>query len=332
MSIDIIKKIKDAELLGRGGAGFSTALKWEIFKATPGNLKYIVCNASEGDPQLSKDGYILKHHLKDVIHGIEIALDCFHGSRAYFYLKKDYYKKYSSQIKKIAKDLPIAPFEKPGHYLAGEETTILETIEGKNPEPRPKPPYPSEKGIFGKPTLINNVETFYFVSQIEKNKYHGERFYCLSGDIKNKGVFKLKNKQTIREILKETKNLSQHEFFVQSGGTLGEFLLENEIDQPINGLGSIVVYDKRITNPVLLARKILKFVIYQNCDKCTPCREGTYRLFEEFFKKTLDQKILADLFVALEDTTLCPLGMIAGNSIYSLYNKLINGKTDIKNK
>jgi NADH:ubiquinone oxidoreductase subunit F (NADH-binding) len=329
---DIIKKIKDANLLGRGGAGFSTASKWEIFKATKGNLKYIVCNASEGDPQLSKDGYILKHHLEDVICGIEIALSTFPGSRAYFYLKKDYYKKYSSQIKKIAKDLPIAPFEKPGHYLAGEETTILEVIEGKNPEPRPKPPYPSEKGIFGKPTLINNVETFYFVSQIAKNQYRGERFYCLAGDIKNKGVFKLKDQQTIREILKETKNLPQYEFFVQSGGTLGKFLLENEIDQPVNGLGSIVVYDKRITNSVLLAQKILKFVIYQNCDKCTPCREGTYRLFEEFFKKTPDQKILTDLFSILEDTTLCPLGMIAGGSISSLYNKLINGKTDIKNK
>ena len=332
MPIDIIQKIKNTNLLGRGGAGFSTALKWEIFKAAKGNLKYIVCNASEGDPQLSKDDYILQHHLKDVIHGIEIALNCFPGSRAYFYLKKDYYKKYATPIKKIVKNLSIAPFEKPGHYLAGEETAILEAIEGKSPEPRPKPPYPSERGIFGKPTLINNVETFYFVSQIAKNRYDGERFYCLSGDVKNKGVFKLKDKQTIKEIFKETKNLPQHEFFVQSGGTLGEFLLENEIDQPVNGLGSIVVYDERITNPVLLARKILKFVIYQNCDKCTPCREGTYRLFEEFFKKKLDKKNFTDLFSVLEDTALCPLGIIAGSSISSLYTKLIDGKTNIKNK
>jgi len=332
MPSDIITQLKQSNLSGRGGAGFSTALKWEIFKATPSNLKYIVCNASEGDPQLSKDGYILKHHLKDVIHGMKIALNCFPGSRAYFYLKNDYYKKYSGQIKKLTENLPIALFKKPSDYLAGEETAILEAIEGKKPEPRPKPPYPSEKGIFEKPTLINNVETFYFVSQIAKNQYYNERFYCLSGDIKNKGVFKLKDKLTIREILKETKNLPQYEFFVQSGGTLGEFLLENEIDQPVSGLGSIVVYDKRITNPVLLAQKILKFVIYQNCDKCTPCREGTYRLSEEFLKKKFDKNILTDLFSVLEDTTLCPLGMIAGSSISSLYFKLINGKNNLKNK
>jgi len=120
------------------------------------------------------------------------------------------------------------------------------------------------------------------------------------------------------------------------GGTLGEFLTHDEIDRPIQGLASVVVYNKEITNPILLAQKILKFSMYQNCDKCTPCREGVFRLMEEFLKMPAqggsapegaeDKKILDDIFQVLEDTTLCPLGMLSGSSIESLLNKIINAK------
>jgi len=324
---DIIKKIQDANLHGRGGASFPTTKKWEAFLNTETKEKYIIVNASEGDPQMSKDGYLLKNHLSEVIDGLKIALETFPESIGYFYLRKDYYTKYKKKIKKLTKDLPVKIFKKTGGYLAGEETSVLEAIEGNRPEPRSKPPYPSECGLFNKPTLINNVETFYVISKIAKGTYKNERLYCLSGDIKNKGVFDLKEGLTIREILEKTKNLPKdNNYFIQMGGTLGEFITPKEIDRPLQGLGSIVVYNKKITNPVLLAQKILKFSMYQNCDKCTPCREGAFRLREEFLKKERNKKILNDIFEVLEDTTLCPLGMLSGLSIQSLLNKIIDVK------
>ncbi len=281
MNQDIIQLLKKSGLCGRGGAGFPTGKKWEIFAQSKSGKKYIIVNASEGDPQMSKDGYLLKNHLSEVIGGTKIALKTFPNSKAYLYLRKDYYKKYKKKIKKLAKDLPIKIFKKPGGYLAGEETSVLEAIEGKRPEPRFKPPYPSDYGLFGKPTLISNVETFYCVSKIAKGEYNNERLYCLSGDIKNKGVFELKDSLTIREILKNTDNLlKDNDYFIQMGGTLGEFLTPKEIDLPLQGLASVVIYNKKITDPTLLAQKILKFAMYQNCDKCTPCRDGIYSIFE----------------------------------------------------
>jgi len=333
MNQGIIQMLKKSGICGRGGAGFPTGKKWEIFAQARSGKKYIIVNASEGDPQMLKDGYILKNHLEKVIDGVKIALKTFFNSEAYIYLRKDYYFKYKKKIKKLAKDLPIKTFKKPGEYLAGEETSILEAIEGKRPEPRFKPPYPSDCGLFGKPTLVNNVETFYCVAKIAKGEYKNERLYCLSGDIKHKGVFKLKDGLTIKEVLENSDNLPKNnDYFVQMGGTLGEFLTPAEINRHIQGLASIVVYNKKITNPTLLAQKIIKFAMYQNCDKCTPCREGTYRLFEEFKKKQKDKKILNDLFLVLEETTYCPLGMLTGASISSLYQKIINENNNAKNQ
>jgi NADH:ubiquinone oxidoreductase subunit F (NADH-binding) len=332
MNQDIIQALKKSGLCGRGGASFPTGKKWEIFAQVKTNKKYIICNASEGDPQMSKDGYLLKNYLSEIIDGVKIALKTFPNSEAYIYLRKDYYAKYKKKIERFIDNLPIKTFKKTGEYLAGEETSLLEAIEGKRPEPRPKPPYPSDCGLFNKPTLINNVETFYCVAKIAKGEYKNERFYCLSGDIKNKGIFELKKGLTIREILENTKNLlKNNDYFVQMGGTLGEFLTSEEIDRPLQGLASVVVYNKKITNPTLLAQKILKFAMYQNCDKCAPCREGIYRLFEEFRKKEISKKTLSDIFMVLEETSYCPLGMLAGISISSLYKKIMNEKNNAKN-
>jgi len=323
MAQGIIKKLEKAQLCGRGGAGFLTSKKWQIFKEAQSDKKYIICNAAEGDPQLSKDGYILNSYLKDVVLGIKIALREFPGSIAYIYLRKDYFEKFHKELDSLIGKKPIRLFKKTGQYLAGEETALLESIEKRKAEPRKKPPYPCSQGLFNQPTLINNVETFYFISQIAKDRYKNEQFYCLSGNIKNKGVFKLKEGLTIKQVLEKTKNLPQKDFFVQAGGTLGEFLLPDELDQKIRGLASIVVYSKKKNNPLSLAKKIIQFAMYQNCDKCTPCREGVYRLFEEFNKKEQEKEILDDIFFVLEQTTLCPLGAMAGKAISSLYQKII---------
>lgn len=324
MPSDIIQQLKNSGLRGRGGAGFPTGQKWEIFKNAKSDKKYIILNAAEGDPQMSKDGYLLTHHLKDVIEGIKIALKTFPRSKGYIYLRNDYHKKFKKLLQNLTADLPISLFKKPGEYLAGEETSLIEAIEGRKPEPRMRPPYPTEAGLFGKPTLINNVETFYFVAKIAEGKYQNERFYCLSGDIKKKGVFKLREGMSIKKILEATNNLPKDDFFVQAGGVFGEFLLPSELNQPIRGLASVLVYKRKWTNPLTLAKKIIHFAIYQNCDKCTPCREGVYRLFEELNKKKSDKKTLQDVFLVLEETSYCPLGNLVADSISSLFQKIIN--------
>ena len=159
----IISEIKRHNLLGRSGAAFPTALKWELVSKAKAKEKYIICNGSEGDPGAFKDGFILENYPQEVIAGIKIALEAIDNSSAYLYLRKDYYKKFD---KKLIKGLDIKLFKKTGGYLAGEETSVCAAIEGERPEPRIKPPFPSESGLWGCPTLINNVETFYCVAKI----------------------------------------------------------------------------------------------------------------------------------------------------------------------
>lgn len=203
---NIINKLKESGLKGRSGCNFPTGLKWEMVKKAKAKKKYIICNASEGEPNAFKDEFILKNYPDEVIEGIKIALKTFNNSSAYIYLRKDYFRKFKKKLEKLIKNSPIMLLKKPDGYLAGEETSILEFIEGKRPEPRIKPPFPTTNGLWGYPTLINNVETLYSVAQIFKGKYQKNRFYCLSGDIKNPGVFQFTEDYPISKILKETDN------------------------------------------------------------------------------------------------------------------------------
>ena len=207
-SKNIITKLKENNLLGRGGASFPTSIKWKTVKKAKAKKKYIICNGAEGEPNLFKDGFILQNYPKEVIEGIKIALKTIDHSSAYIYLRKDYYRKFKRKLEKLIKGLPITLFKKTGDYLAGEETSVFEAIEGERPEPRIKPPFPSQSGLWGYPTLINNVETFYCVAKIAKGKYKGTCFYSISGDIKNKGVYELPENYSISQILKETKKKS----------------------------------------------------------------------------------------------------------------------------
>lgn len=325
MAVNIIPKLKKAELLGRGGAGFPTWQKWQMVKKTKSDKRYIVCNGSEGEMGAFKDKYILENYPVDVVDGIKIALETFKKSSAYIYLKSDYYEKFKNKLKKIIGDLPITIFEKAGNYICGEETTLLNVIEGKIKEPRIKPPFPTEAGLFGRPTLINNVETFYYVSKISSNSYNGTRFYSISGDVKKKAVYELPIKWTVEKILKETGNFPDTpDFFVQSGGgACGEILLPNELNRPVCGVGVIIVYDKQKTDLMELMKKWADFFIYGNCDKCTPCREGVYRIREMINENKIDKKILSDIFSVLSETSLCPLGRSVVNPFKGLADKLL---------
>ncbi len=320
----IIPKLMESGLTGRGGGGFPTGKKWGIVKKAKGDKKYIVCNGSEGEPGVFKDRYILEKYPEEVIEGIKIALKTFPNSSAYIFLNKNYYKKFKTKLKSLTKNLPITLFKKTGGYLSGEETVLLNEIQKETKyEPRLKPPYPTQSGLFNQPTLINNVETFYYIAQVAKDKYKQTRFYSISGDIPNKGVFELPISWSAQKILKETGNFPAHPFFVQTGGgAMGEVLLPKELNQKVEGAGAIIIYDKKKTDSFKLMEKWAKFFLKGNCDKCVPCREGVYRINEMVRTRKIDCKILSDLFFVMEQTSFCPLGKGATLPFKSLCNKL----------
>ncbi|MBU2545458.1 hypothetical protein KKC65_03370 [Patescibacteria group bacterium] len=320
---NILSELKKYNLLGRSGSGFPTALKWELVKKAKGEKKYIICNCSEGEPKSFKDKFILENYPEIIIEGIKTALNFIDNSSAFIYLKKDYYTKFSKKLKKLIKGLPVEIVKKRGGYLGGEETVICQALEGKRIEPRIKPPYPVESGLWNSPTLVNNAETFYCIGKIAKKEYQRTRFYTISGDIKNRGVYELPEKYTIKEILKETKNYPDFNFFIQSGGgVMGEILLSKELDKQVQGIGSIVVFNSK-TDPFNLMKEWSQFFLAENCDKCTPCREGIYRINEMLNSKKIDREVLNDIFLVLKETSLCPLGSNAYKPFETLIKKII---------
>ncbi len=324
---NIIKKLKRSKLKGRGGAGFPTGSKWEMVKKEKSDKKYIICNGSEGDPNVFKDGFILDNYLDEVVNGVKVALNTFKNSQAYFYLRKDYYKKYGPKIKSLTKDLNTKIFKKSGGYLGGEETSLIENIEGNLPIPRIKPPFPTTSGLYGAPTLVNNVETFYHISKVSKGEYNKTRFYTISGDIKNGGVYELSINNSVYQILKKTNNLPDFDFFAQvENGIMGKILTPDELDKPIQGLGSIVVFNKNKTDPFKLMEKWVKFFLKSNCDKCVPCREGMFRLAYMIEQREIDNQLINDLFFVLKNTSFCALGKGSVIPFKTLIEKIINEK------
>ena len=326
--MNIIEKLKKSGLKGRSGSGFPTDLKWEKVKKTKAPKKYVICNASESEPKITKDSFILKNYGAEVIEGIKIALKTLKAEKAFIYLRQDFYQKFKKKLQKIIGQSPIELFRKTGGYLCGEETTLIESMEGKRAEPRKKPPYLAEKGLWGFPTLINNVETFYYVAKIAKNEYQNTRFYSLSGAIKNPGVFELPENWSIAKILKETNNLPRSRFFVMAGGSkTGEILIRRELNQPVKGAGAIIVYYLKKTNPLSLMRDWADFFYQENCGKCVPCREGVYRLREILKKKKPDWLLLKAILLVLSETSFCPFGIMVTTPFKSLISKIwINQK------
>lgn len=315
MPENIITKIKNAGLVGRGGASFPTATKWEFVKKAKGNKKYVICNASEGELGIFKDIYILKNHLERVFKGLKIAMDFLETREAYFNLNLNYYHQIHEKF-----DILINEFKKQGYaikvykekpsYPGGEETALLNAIEGKRLEPRLKPPYPADRGLFGKPTLIHNVETLFNIADVADGKFENKRFYCISGIAKYFGVFQLPADWSVLKVLKETNNIPHFDYFVQIGGSASGLVLnKNQLGkQEMIGAGSIEIYRKSI-NPHDLLLRWFTFYDNQSCGKCTPCREGTFQLHEllKSHKRIPWKKIMAILEV-LEETSFCALG------------------------
>ncbi|MBU0646642.1 hypothetical protein KJ611_04205 [Patescibacteria group bacterium] len=328
---NIIKKIDQAGLVGRGGAEFPTARKWQSVKDAPGKVKYVVCNASEGELGLFKDIFILEHHLAEVMKGMVLAMDTIKTKKAYFNLNQNYHKKIKGKLGKLIKqyakqDYEFEVFVEHPSYIGGEETALLDAIEGKRTQPRLKPPYPSDAGLFGAPTLINNVETFYNVALVAEDKYKNDRFCCLTVDGKRIDVYRQPADWSLEKILRETGNYPDYDFFVQVGGSAsGVVYNQKQLSKnKLSGAGSLEVY-RASMKPHQLLSQWFEFYAAESCGKCAPCRQGTFNLWKLIDKKTIDWKKIMAIVETMEKTSFCGLGKSIGVPVRS-YLKNVEGR------
>jgi len=318
--MNIIEKIKKAKLVGRGGASFPTARKWETFVQTQSQQKYIIANIAEGEPGVLKDAYILENNCEDFLDGLILATRFFKPTKTYLYLRHVYYKKYfkkitkilDSKIKsgKIRKNIELICEPQEAGYIGGAETVLLRIIEKKHIEPNLKPPFPTTCGLFGQPTLINNIETFLNIALVSRGEYKNERFYTIGGDCVHPGVYRYKDNFSILKILELTENYPDFPFFVQVGGDAsGVVLSQKQLKQKVGGAGAITIHKLDAKNSKNFLINLLDFFINESCGKCTPCREGVYRMREIISEKKVNYKLFLDLIENLEQSAFCALGM-----------------------
>ena len=364
---DVIEETKKSELRGRGGAGFPTGLKWEFTAKAPGNEKYIVCNADEGEPGTFKDREIMEGDPHSLIEGMLIAGYATGAHKGYIYIRGEYAlsiqrlqkaindaKTYGILGEKIlgtdfSFDIEIK--KGAGAYICGEETALLESIEGKRGEPRKKPPYPPTFGLWGKPTVINNVETLANIPLIiEKGAdwfkligvpgTYGTKLFSLMGDINWKGVIEIPFGTPLSKIVMDigggVKNGKKLKAVVL-GGVSGSLILPEELDTPIDfnslaqieagpGSGSIVVLSENRCI-VDIAKNIAYFFRHESCGKCTPCRVGTeemYKIIDRISRgggKEKDLITIEHLGKDMKLTSFCGLGQTASNIIVQSIKK-----------
>lgn len=319
---ELLNKIKEAGLVGRGGASFPTHLKWQRMLETPlespAQEKLVVCNVSEGEPGVKKDFYILKNAPEEVFNGMRLALDFLDSKKGYFNFNADYWQRLQARLEPIIDDYKkegyeFIVFEEEPSYIGGETGSLLNAIEGKRVEPRLKPPSPSLAGINGNPVLLHNVETFYNVSLVSKDQFENKRFYTVGGQAEKPGVYYLADDLTVAEVLRQTDNYPDFNFFAQvGGGASGPVWNQEQLAKnPATGTGSIEIYATRTPAHQML-RQWFRFYMEESCGKCAPCRQGTYELYQSIKEINDDDKIdwtrLDPVIETLERTAFCDLG------------------------
>jgi NADH:ubiquinone oxidoreductase subunit F (NADH-binding)/(2Fe-2S) ferredoxin len=358
---DIIQEIKVSGLRGRGGAGFPTGLKWEICRKQPGDEKYIICNADEGDPGAFMDRSIVESDPHAVLEGIIIGARAIGATKGFIYLRNEYplalkrmllaieqaeeYGLLGDDILGTGFRFDVSIHRGAGAFVCGEETSLIHSLEGKMPHPRVKPPFPAQSGYRGKPTNINNVETWANVPHIiqhgagwfagigtEHSK--GTKVFSLVGKVNNTGLVEVPMGITLREIIfdigggiKSGKQFKAVQIGGPSGGCIPEDMLDTVIDYDsvvqtgaIMGSGGMVVMDED-TCMVDVARYFLAFTQDESCGKCTFCRIGTKRMLEILERitrgegKEEDIDILKKLAVNIKKGSLCGLGQTAPNPV-----------------
>lgn len=328
----LIELLKKKGLTGRGGAGFPTGLKWEMVLNTEADEKYVICNADEGEPGTFKDKFILTHNPEIVIEGMLIAAFAVGAKQAFIYLRGEY-DYLERKLKKAVKDvlnktkaeIRIEIIVGAGAYVCGDETGIISSIEGKRGQPLSKPPYPTTKGLFGKPTVINNVETLANVplAVMFEDWNKDLRLYSLSGNVTKPGVYELPVGTKLCKLLEmgEPKNKIKAVYFGCFGGCIPyceiELTPENVCGKEcMLGACTVIAVDEK-QSIVDLATNIAKFYEFESCGKCTPCREGTMRVLALLEKISLgkankkDLETLQELAWVIKETSFCGLGQTA---------------------
>ncbi|MFZ2310610.1 MAG: NADH-ubiquinone oxidoreductase-F iron-sulfur binding region domain-containing protein [Patescibacteria group bacterium] len=343
MSESLILKIEKAKLRGRGGAGFPVYLKWQaIAHALKKDTKtsfYIVINAAEGEPGVSKDAFILENETEKFLLGVKAAVKELGAKRLagiYCFINHAYYPTVSKKINALLATTDFMMLSLFWHYqikpkklsyISGEETTMLNIIEHGLTEPRLKPPLPVDHGLFGKPTLINNVETFHQVALIEAGSFDNRRFYTINGEVQRPGVYYLPDSWSIADVLRLTGNWPSYKFFCMVGGNAcGEVLDSSQLDQPVSGSGSITIYPWFNKNKPDLIGSWLKFFKDNSCGKCTPCREGTVRLYELYEQGKTYSPEFWDILELLNHGSFCAYGRSISLPLSSYYKNILKNK------
>ncbi len=359
----VIEEVKKSGLRGRGGAGFPTGMKWQFAHGAKGTKKYIICNADEGDPGAFMDRSVLEGDPHAVLEGMAIGAYAIGADEGYMYVRAEYplaIKRLEIAIRQAEErgllgknilgsgvDFVLHIKKGAGAFVCGEETALMASIEGRRGMPRPRPPFPANSGLWGKPTNINNVETWANVPQIidkgadwfrsmGTEKSTGTKVFALTGKINHTGLAEVPMGITMREIIFDIGGgIPNGKKFkaVQIGGPSGGCLPESMLDTPVDydsltsvgammGSGGLVVMDET-TCMVDVAKFFLNFTQSESCGKCTPCREGTKRMLEILTRITegqgteTDLDVLEDLAKNIKQAALCGLGQTAPNPVLS---------------
>ncbi len=360
---EVIEEIKNSGIRGRGGAGFPTGKKWELTRDSEGIQKYVVCNADEGDPGAFMDRSILEGDPHCVLEAMAIAAYCIGANKGFIYVRAEYpiavqrlqiaikqareYGLLGNHIFNTDFDFDIEIRLGAGAFVCGEETALLESIEGKRGQPRVKPPYPANSGLWGKPTLINNVETYANIAQIilKGSKWYssigtenskGTKVFALGGNVNNIGLVEVPMGTTLREIVYDIGGgIPNNRDFkaAQTGGPSGGCIPKEHLDTPIDyeslkeigsmmGSGGLIVMDDTKCM-VSLAKFYLEFTVSESCGKCTPCRIGTKRMLEILERlcdgkgSEIDIYKLEKLATNIQKASICGLGQSAPNPVIS---------------
>ncbi|OIO38305.1 MAG: NADH-quinone oxidoreductase subunit F [Candidatus Omnitrophica bacterium CG07_land_8_20_14_0_80_50_8] len=360
---EVIYEIKKSGLRGRGGAGYLTGLKWGIVAKFQNAIKYVVCNGDEGDPGAFMDRSVLEGDPHRVLEGMLIGGYAVGAGKGYLYVRAEYplaIKRFEQAVKQarsfgfLGKNIFETNFEfdveirvGAGAFVCGEETALVASIEGKRGVPRPRPPYPAESGLWGKPTLINNVETFanvppiilsghHWFSKIGTSKSTGTKVFALTGKINHTGLIEVPMGTTLREIIfelgggvPEGKRFKAAQTGGPSGGCIPAQFLDTKVDYEnlvslgsIMGSGGLIVMDES-SCMVEVARYFMEFCMDESCGKCVPCRVGTKQMHDLLNKicqgeaASSDLELLEALAPMVKETSLCGLGMTAPNPLLS---------------
>lgn len=333
---EVIEAIKTSGLRGRGGAGFPCGSKWELAKKSKGAKKFLICNADEGEVGTFKDRYVLQHDPFSVIEGMAIAAYAIGAKKGYIYLRGEYHylleglKKAITQTKEkgFLKGLDIEIEEGAGSYICGEESALMNSIEGKRGEARFRPPFPPTSGLFEKPTIINNVETLMNVphiilkgakwyNKLGTGESKGTKLFSVSGDVARPGVYEMELGCSLKELVKDLAGAKEVKM-VQIGGSTGGIVPGSMIDTALSyetvlGSGAVTVFDE--TRDVIdFVYRTVEFLNEESCGKCTPCREGTEVMVEVLGRLAggegvqTDIRTLEELSETMMLSSMCGLG------------------------